>query len=93
MLEPKPLQEVIEDEYSAFELNDFFDEEDAYEESIEKISDTEGVFFVDKLGRKQFNRFTSGSTRLVLRASIFTKSTACITYKRFAPRAESTSER
>ena len=93
MLEPKPLQEVIEDEYSAFELNDFFDEEDAYEESIEKISDTEGDFFVDKLGRKQFNRFTSGSTRLVLRASIFTKSTACITCKRFAPRAESTSER
>ena len=24
MLEPKPLQEVIEDEYSAYELNDFF---------------------------------------------------------------------
>ena len=76
MLQPKPPQEVIEDEYSTYELNDFFNEEDAYKESIEKISDIEGDFFIDKLGRKHFNRFTSGPTRLVLRASIFAKSTA-----------------
>ena len=76
MLGPKPLQEVIEDEYSAYELNDFFNEEDAYEESIEKISDAEGDFFIDKLGKKLFNRFTSGPTRLILRACIFAKSTA-----------------
>ena len=76
MLQPKPPQEVIEGEYSTYELNDFFNEEDAYKESIEKISDIEGDFFIDKLGRKHFNRFTSGPPRLVLRASIFAKSTA-----------------
>ena len=76
MLEPKLLQEVIEDEYSAYELNGFFNEEDAYEESIEKISDTEGDFFIDKLGRKHFNHFKPRPTRLVLRANIFAKSPA-----------------
>ena len=76
MLEPKPLQEVIEDEYSANELNDLFNEEDAHEENIEKISDSDRTFFIVKLGKKHFNRFTSGSTRLFLRASIFVKSTA-----------------
>ena len=75
MLQSKPLQEVIEDEYSTYELNDFFNEEDAYKESIEKISDTEGDFFIDKLGRKHFNHFTSGPPRLVLRASIIAKPT------------------
>ena len=73
MLEPKPLQEVTEDEYSVYELNYFFNEEDAYEESIEKIRDTEGDFFIDKLGRKHFNRFTLDPTRLVLGPSILCK--------------------
>ena len=76
ILEPKPLQEVIEEEYSAYELNDFFNEEDAYEENVEKVSDTDRNFFIDKLGGKHFNRVTPGPTRLVLRASIFVKSTA-----------------
>ena len=76
LLEPKPLQEVTENEHSAYKLNNFFNEEDAYEESTEMISDTEGDFFIDKSGRKHFNRFISGPTRLILCASIFAKSTA-----------------
>ena len=60
----KPLQEIIEEEYSAYELNDFLNEEDSYEENIDTTSDTGVNLFTDKLGRKHFNRFTSGPASL-----------------------------
>ena len=48
MVEPKPLQEIVEEVYSTYELNNFFYEEDAYEKNIEKISDTDKKFFIDE---------------------------------------------
>lgn len=48
VVEPKPLQEIVEEVYSTYELNNFFYEEDAYEKNIEKISDTDKKLFIDE---------------------------------------------
>ena len=48
MVERKPLQEINEEKYSTYELNNFFYEKDAYEKNIEKISDTDRKFFIDE---------------------------------------------
>ena len=88
----KPLQEIIEEEYSAYELNDFLYEEDSYEENIDTTSDTGVNLFTDKLGRKHFNRFTSGPASCS-KCKYNSQGCRCIACKRFVPHAQNRSKK